>query len=162
MVANQVQDIPRDIRKTFRRFDRWRNSHTGRLPIPERLWAAAADLAREHGVFRIAKALHLEYGKLKERVGVMVPATKKPADKALTALPRTQTGRRKRAVVLNRSRSRPRPPAFVELFAPPSPGSSLECHVELEGRRGKMRIEFKGIATAELVALSRALWDGEA
>jgi hypothetical protein len=24
-----------------------------------------------------------------------------------------------------------------------------------------MRIEFKGIATAELVALSRALWDGE-
>jgi len=25
-----------------------------------------------------------------------------------------------------------------------------------------MRIEFKGIATAELVALGRALWDGEA
>jgi len=25
-----------------------------------------------------------------------------------------------------------------------------------------MRIEFKGIATAELVAMSRALWDGEA
>jgi hypothetical protein len=25
-----------------------------------------------------------------------------------------------------------------------------------------MKIEFKGIATAELVALGRALWDGEA
>jgi len=25
-----------------------------------------------------------------------------------------------------------------------------------------MRVEFKGLATAELVALSRALWDGEA
>jgi hypothetical protein len=34
--------------------------------------------------------------------------------------------------------------------------------VELEGPRGRMRIEFKGIATAELVAMSRALWDGEA
>jgi len=161
MMANQVQDIPRDIRKTFRRFDQWRNSHTGRLPIPERLWTAAAELAREHGVFRIAKALHLEYGKLKERVGVMVPGTKNPADKTLAALPRTRASRRSRAVVLNRSRSQPRTPEFVELFAP-SPGSSLECRVELEGRRGKMRIEFKGIATAELVALGRALWDGEA
>jgi hypothetical protein len=25
-----------------------------------------------------------------------------------------------------------------------------------------MRVEFKGVATAEIVALSRALWDGEA
>jgi len=162
MVANQVQDIPRDIQKTFRRFDRWRNSHTGRLPIPEPLWTAAAKLARQHGVFRISKALHLEYGKLKERVGATAQGTKYPADKTLAALPRTRAGRRNRAVVLNRSRSQPRTPEFVELFAPPSPGSSLECRVELEGRRGKMRIEFKSIATAELVALGRALWDGEA
>jgi hypothetical protein len=49
----------------------------------------------------------------------------------------------------------------VELIAP-RPGSFLDCRVELEGRRGKMRIELKGIATAELVALSRTLWDGEA
>jgi hypothetical protein len=34
--------------------------------------------------------------------------------------------------------------------------------VELEGPRGRMKIELKGVATAELVALSRALWDGEA
>ena len=48
----------------------------------------------------------------------------------------------------------------MEMIAP-RPGSSPECRVELEGPRGRMRIEFKGIATAELVALSRALWDGE-
>ena len=161
MVANQVQDIPRDIRKTFRRFDQWRNSDTGRLPIPERLWTEVAEQARQHGVFRVAKALHLEYGKLKERVGVMAQGTKKPAYKTLAALPRTRAGQRSRAVVLNRSRSQPRTSEFVELFAPPNPGSSLECRVELEGRRGKMRIEFKRIATAELVALGRALWDGE-
>ena len=54
----------------------------------------------------------------------------------------------------------PATPTFVELLAP-RPGSSPECRVELEGPRGRMRIEFKGIATAELVALSRALWDSE-
>lgn len=161
MVANQVQDLPPDIRKTYRRFERWRSSHTGRLPIPEPLWAAAAELARVHGVFRIARALHLEYGKLKELAGALGPATKKPADKTSAALPRTQAGRHNQTAVLSRTRSRPGPPAFVELIAP-SPGTSLECRVELEGRRGKMRIEFKGIATAELVALGRALWDGEA
>ena len=46
-------------------FTRWRKSHTGRLPIPDPLWAAAAEMAREHGVFRTAKVLSLEYGKLK-------------------------------------------------------------------------------------------------
>jgi hypothetical protein len=49
----------------------------------------------------------------------------------------------------------------VELIAP-RPGGSPECLVELEGPRGRMRMQFKGMATAELVALSRALWDGEA
>ena len=52
-------------------------------------------------------------------------------------------------------------PTFVELI-PPRSGSFPECRVELELPRGRMRIELKGMATAELVALSRALWDGEA
>ena len=34
--------------------------------------------------------------------------------------------------------------------------------VELEGPRGRMKIELKGVATAELVSLSQALWDGSA
>jgi len=161
MVANQIQDFPSDIQELYGRFERWRSSHTGRLPIPEPLWAAAAELARQHGVFRIAKALHLEYGKLKELAGAVNPSTKKRAGKTVAALPRTGQDRGgSRAAVLSRTRSGLRPPAFVELIAP-SPGTSLECRVELEGRRGKMRIEFKGIATAELVALGRALWDGE-
>ena len=65
MAANQVQDIPADVQKTYRRFVQWRSSHTGRLPIPEPLWTAAAELAREHGINATAKVLHLEYGKLK-------------------------------------------------------------------------------------------------
>ena len=147
MAANQDHNIPYDVRKIYRRFVHWRSSHTGRLPIPEPLWAEAAELARERGINVIAKALHLEYGKLKEKT--LALGQGKGVGRSRTARPR-------------RKRSQPRPPAFVELFAPPSSGSSLECRVELEGRRGKMKIEFKGIATAELVALGRALWDGEA
>jgi len=36
------------------------------LPIPEPLWAAAAELARSHGVCQTAQALRLEYKKLKQ------------------------------------------------------------------------------------------------
>jgi mRNA interferase RelE/StbE len=32
---------PNNMRKVYRRFQRWRSSHTGCLPIPEPLWAAA-------------------------------------------------------------------------------------------------------------------------
>ena len=142
-MASELSNIPHNMRRLYRRFERWRSAHTGRLPIPERLWTAATELAREHGVFPTAKALRLEYGMLKQRVEAVVPAAKA------------------RAAVSRRTRSRPRPPTFVELLAP-RPGSSPECRVELEGPRGRMRVEFKGLATAELVALSRALWDGEA
>jgi hypothetical protein len=57
--------VPMGMRRVFQRFERWRKSHTGRLPIPEHLWASAAELAREHGVFPTAKVLRLDYGKLK-------------------------------------------------------------------------------------------------
>jgi hypothetical protein len=147
MVATHVHDFPADIQKTYRRFDRWWSSHTGRPPIPEPLWAAAAELARKRGIAATAKVRCLEYGKLKEKT---------------LALNQGKAVERSRTAVPGHIRSRIGTPAFVELIAPPNLGSSLECSVQLEGRRGKMRIEFEGIATAELVALGRALWDGEA
>jgi hypothetical protein len=45
------------------RFARWRKTYVGRRPIPEFLWAAA-ELAREHGVFQTAETLRLDYGQL--------------------------------------------------------------------------------------------------
>ena len=48
-------DIPPKMQKVLRRFERWRSAHTGRLPIPKRLWTAAVKLAREHRVFHTAK-----------------------------------------------------------------------------------------------------------
>jgi hypothetical protein len=53
--------------------------------------------------------------------------------------------------------SKAMPPTFVELRAPTV--DQHECTIELEGRKGKLRIHWKGATTADVAALSRALWD---
>ena len=122
--------VPAGMRRVHRRFEHWRSMQKARLPIPEPLWAAAVKLAQDHGVFRTAQVLHLEYGKLKrlvERAGPVAPATAPP-------------------------------PAFVELMAPQATDLS-ECLVELEGPRGKMRVQWKGTTAPDLAGLSRAWWE---
>jgi hypothetical protein len=167
-MASEFPDIAPNMRRVQRRFEQWRSAHAGvRLPIPERLWKAATELAREHGVFPTAKVLRLEYGKLKQ----LMEARRHPEATSPARFQNGAGGRRaaspaaKGAVKKAPMSRAPRaastaPPAFVELMAP-RPVSSPECRVELEGPRGRMRIDFKGVGTAELVALSRALWDGE-
>jgi hypothetical protein len=132
--------VPVEMEQARQELERWRSTRPHRSPIPESLWAVAVELARQHGIHPTARALRLDYTRLKARV--------KPA-------------RRTSVVRSKPTRRRPSPPAFVELIAP-RPGNSAECRVELEGPRGRMRIDFKGISRAELVALSRALWEGAA
>ena len=129
-MATDPADIPHGMRRVYRRFEGWRSAHGGaRLPIPEALWASAAEVAREHGVFHTAKVLRLEYGKLKRMVQSSRPIAKAAA-----------------------------PTSFVELVAPPVTGRS-ECLIELEGPRGKMRIQWKGTTGPDLAGLSRTLWE---
>ena len=47
---------------------------------------------------------------------------------------------------------------FVELLSA-LPSGSPECLIELEGPRGKMRIQWKGATAADLAGLSRILWE---
>ena len=134
MAAKAVMEVPTGMRRIYRRFERWRGSHQGRVPIPEALWASAGEVAREHGVFRTAKILHLEYGKLKRMAESATPAVRRA----------------------------PAAAEFLELVAlrgaPSGPGLS-ECLIELEGPRGKMRIQWKGATAPDLAGLSRALWE---
>ncbi len=52
-----------------RRLDRWRQKRPhARAPLPPRLWAAAVALVSEHGLYGTARALHLDYGALKQHV----------------------------------------------------------------------------------------------
>ena len=52
------------------------------------------------------------------------------------------------------------PPAFVELLTSPSAGVS-ECLIELEGRRGKVRIQWKGTSAPDFGGLGRAFWESK-
>ena len=49
-------------------------------------------------------------------------------------------------------------PAFVELLTPRA-HSIAECMIELEGRRGIVRIQLKGASASDLAGLSRSLWE---
>ena len=145
-MPTESPDIPPNMQKVLRRFERWRSAHTGRLPIPRRLWTAAVKLAREHGVFHTAKTLRLEYGKLKQLLESSGGAKKSGARKAMVK------SRRARSVA---------PPAFMELLASPTAAAVSECLIELEGRRGKMRIQWKGTAAPDLGGLGRAFWESQ-
>ena len=125
----RVVSVPAPMRNVHRQLQRWRGERRGRERIPEALWAAAGELAREYGVNPVSRALRLEFNHLRR-------AAKTDGAKG-----------RKRAA-----------PAFVELIAPRT-SSGRECVFELEAPRGKLRIEFKGMALAELADISRALWE---
>lgn len=109
------------------RFEAWRQSRQGKVPIPDELWSAAIDLARQNGVNQTASELHLDGGKLKR----LMAAKATPGKLA---------------------------PTFVELLTP-RVASLPECTIELEGRRGTIRIQLKGASAADLAGLSRALWE---
>jgi hypothetical protein len=126
MVAN-------DMEQTRRRLERWREARTAGVRLPEELWAAAIKLARRHGVYPTARALGLEYNKLKR----LAQSTGQP-QKGLPA------------------------PTFVELIAAQPAGGS-PCRIEMEGPGGgRMTIELP-LASAELVvSLCRVVWNGAA
>ncbi|HUB33714.1 MAG TPA: hypothetical protein VMA31_11815 [Bryobacteraceae bacterium] len=45
----------------------------------------------------------------------------------------------------------------MELAPPPT--HATECLIELEGPRGKLRIQWKGATAPDLAGLSRVLWE---
>lgn len=101
-----------------------------RAKLPESIWDAAAELAREHGVYAVAQALRLDYMGLKKRLGEVTPC--RP--------------------------DKPKP-VFVELIAPP-PTKSEECLIEFESTRGdKMRIHWPVGTAPDWTALLRT-WRG--
>ena len=128
-MAAAEAEVPAAMRKVYRRLERWRKQRTGRARIPEALWAAAGELAREHGVNQVSRVLGLEFNQLK---GI------------------AESGRptvRKRRVM----------PAFVELLAPQT-AVAPTCIIALEGQHGTLRIEWKG-TTTDLATFSRGLWE---
>ena len=60
--------IPEQLQQLGRQLLEWRNSHAPRSRLSEELWGAAVEVARQHGLFRTAHTLRLDYMKLKKRL----------------------------------------------------------------------------------------------
>ena len=118
----------RRIRGLRRRLARWRQTRPHqRAPIPAAVWAAAVVLARQHGVYSMARALPIDYGALKAHVARADGVTEVAG-----------------------------PPTFVELAAvTPPPGP--ECVIEFDVPPGRPSLRVRGLALADIVELTRAL-----
>jgi hypothetical protein len=127
--------MPRTIKPTVSleeakaRFEAWRQNRKGKASIPDELWATAVEIARKEGVSRTSTELRVEWNHLKRRMAAAAGTSSKPA-----------------------------PPTFVELVAP-RPQALPECTIELEARRGKLRIQLKNAPVSYLATLSRELWE---
>lgn len=132
MNIKNASSIPEPIAQLQRRFDEFRSTQPHRTKLPETLWQAAVELAREHGLHPVAHPLRLDYMGLKKRLeGVPGPQKKVAA------------------------------PAFVELIAS-HPATISECVIEFESSIGsKMRIQWKGSSTPDWASLLRAWREAE-
>ena len=94
-------------------FERWRTSRKRGTRIPEGLWRAAVEAARDHGVSKAAQTLGLDYYGLKKRLESTAAVSESEGS----------TG-----------------PGFVEI---PLFASAPECVLELEDAEGaRLRIEL--------------------
>ena len=144
-VSEQARDSLEALKQ---RFEQWRGQRKQGERIPTAMWTAAVKEARARSVYRVARALRLDYAMLKLRA--------QPPGKARGAAP-----------------SNPVAPRFVELFAATGPVTSTtsttpaalaapgrpQCVVEMHNVRGaKMRVELDGQALAGLAGLCSAFW----
>ena len=130
MNGRSGKSIPESILELQQQLDQLRGTQPRRSRLPDELWQAAVELARQHGIYQVAHALRLDYMGLKKRLGGTV--------------------NRRRKVTK---------PAFVELM-PARQESAPECVIELESMSGaKMRIQWKAALPLDWASLLRAWRD---
>jgi hypothetical protein len=132
--------IPEPILRLQKQLDEFRASHRVRTKLPDSLWQAATELARQYGVYAVAHPLRLDHSGLSRRVHPGPPA---PV-----------------------SKRQPKANTFVELVqatAPALPGGGDACVIEFESARGgKMRVQWPGRADLDWQSLLRAWRDAGA
>jgi len=135
---DESTNSPESLEQLGQRFKHWRETRVRGQRIPAQMWTAAVQMARQLGVHRVAKVLHLDYERLKKRVqgaGGVAHAGKIDTRKVDTR--------------------------FVEMLVSPptaAPGR-CECALELENAQGaKMRMELSGNGLGALGAVCSAFW----
>jgi len=66
MNRKSTPPIPEPIAELQRQLDQFRSTRPRRTKLPESLWQAAVDLARQHGVYSVAQPLRLDYNGAEE------------------------------------------------------------------------------------------------
>jgi len=123
--------IPEAIVQLQRQLDQFRSTQPRRTKLPESLWQAAVELARQYGIYPVAHPLRLDYMGLKKRLGEV-------------------TSRRKATKA-----------AFVELIAPhATPLEECMIEFDAPSG-SKMRIQWKASAPHDWVSLLRAWREAE-
>ena len=126
-MKRESRPSPEPVAQLQRQLEQFRSTRPGRTKLPESLWQAAVELARQHGVYPVAHPLGLDYTRLKERLGGS-PTMRRKATK----------------------------PVFVELVAP-SRAQLEEYVIEFESAGGsKMRIQWKAAEQPDWTCLLRA------
>ena len=119
--------VPEAITQLQRQLEQFRSAQPARTKLPESLWQAAVELARQHGIYAVAHPLRLDYTRLKQRLA------------GIPIQPRT-----------------PAQPAFVELIGNGA-ATLPECLIEFESPHGgKMRIQWKAAVPPDWTGLLRA------
>lgn len=81
MNRKSTSPIPEAIAQLQRQLDQFRSTQPQRTKLPEPLWQAAVELARQHGIHPVAHPLRLDYMGLKRRLGG-IPALRRKASKS--------------------------------------------------------------------------------
>jgi hypothetical protein len=140
--------IPEPIAQLQLQLDEFRNGQPHRTKLPESLWRAAVELARQYGLYPVAQPLRLDYMGLKKRLGEDPDPQKKATAPTLSKATASSVGKTTS-------------PAFVELIGSRS-ATLAECVIEFESSLGgKMRIQWKSAAPPDWANLLRAWRDTE-
>jgi hypothetical protein len=133
MNRKSTAPIPEAITQLQRQLDQFRSARPARTKLPEPLWQAAVELARQHGIYAVAHPLRLDYTRLKQRLNGIPSRSRKPAK-----------------------------PAFVELIGS-GVATLPECVIEFESAGGgKMRVQWKAAVPPDWSSLLRAWHETQA
>jgi hypothetical protein len=135
-MSNRSGPVPDSINQLGEQLQQFRSTHPRRTRLPEGLWQAAVEEARQHGTYIVAHTLRLDYANLQKRLGEVQKRIRGGGEKARDISPQ-----RRKPVA---SDSGVAPTAFMELVRSVGVDAG-EYVVEFESGTGlRMRVRWRG------------------